>query len=196
MSNGGRHCGLGLVSVGSVLTRNNSQKKWSPLGAIDVSEVTSERWVRCNDLSDQRCKKRKSWDAIVCVCVGTCFSKINTMLVSWSKIWKFLRQWEAVDDFLFCVSESSDSLGVFVSKSFDVVRCSCGVYPSLDELQTPACYSLASWLAWERWGSSRSCSSHSFEFTYSIKAWGSQSRLLTISTTPSQCTERNCHARG
>ena len=53
--------------VGSVSTRNNSQSDL-PFCVIDVSEVTSDRWVQCNDLSDQRHKKGNLELHCECMC--------------------------------------------------------------------------------------------------------------------------------
>ena len=46
-------------------------------------------------------QRGKPWVAFVCVCVGTCFFKINTMLVSWSKISKFYINEKLLTTFCF-----------------------------------------------------------------------------------------------
>ena len=91
-----------------------------------------------------------------------CFSKTTMLVLCWIKRIKVLHQWDTVNGFLFYVSESSDGLLVFVLRSFNTVCCSGGVYPSLEELQTPVRLSLASWLAWETWGSWHLSASLSF----------------------------------
>ena len=109
----------------------------------DVIEVPSsvvwcqwrhnQNWLQCNDVSGQKVK----WNS-VCFCrCGHLLLWLQSLYPGW-KI-NILCQWEAVNDFLFYISESTDGFLVCISKCFNIGWCSCGVYLSLEEIQTPTC---------------------------------------------------------
>ena len=113
------------------------------------------------------------------------------MLVSWVKISKFYVNEKLSTTFCFMAWKVLMTFWFIVSKSFDIVWCSCGVYPSLEDLQTSlALLSLASWLAWETWGSCHQCSSHGFTLSYMMEASGSQAWLWIILSMPPWYTEQ------